>query len=205
MTEKQRAQWGRDIISRAMEYVNFRWYPTERHILHGTDPAGRFVDTPDSTWTGETLQCGWWLPDQWNTGIPYGWGNGSTLTDFSEGLKQGKHAGNVPEDKSRYGSHYTVGVDCSGLLTVLWQLPKKIATRDIPLYADVLDDLSCIRQGDVFAKVGSHVMFFDEFTTPDMTHARIIDSTRSTGKVSRREVELAALFSNNYKVFRKKE
>ena len=205
MTEKEQLQWGRDVISRAMEYASFRWYPSERHILHGTDPAGRFVDTPDTTWTGETLQCGWWLPDQWNTGIPYGWGNGSTLEAFAEGLQQGKFAGNVPEDKSRYGSHYTVGVDCSGLLTVLWQLPKKIATRDIPLFADELEDLSRIRQGDVFAKVGSHVMFFDAFDTSDMTRAFIIDSTRSTGKVSRREVDLPALFAGGYRIFRKKE
>ena len=32
---------------------------------------------------------------------------------------------NVPEDKSRDVSYDCVGVDCSGLLTVCWELPKK--------------------------------------------------------------------------------
>lgn len=60
-------------------------------------------------------------------------------------------------------SKYSVGVDCSGLLTRCWDLPKKIATRDIPNYADKLTSIDEIRQGDVFAKVGSHVMFFKYF------------------------------------------
>ena len=91
--------------------------------------------TPDVTWRGEVLDCGWWKVGEENIGIPYGWGNASTLEAFETGLREGKYAGNVPEDKSRYGSYQTVGVDCSGLLTVCWGLEKKIATRDIPQYA----------------------------------------------------------------------
>ncbi|MBE5777970.1 MAG: hypothetical protein E7331_01415 [Clostridiales bacterium] len=205
MTEAERSIWGKTIISKALEYANYRWYPTEKHLFHGIDSMGRYVDTPDTTWTGETLHCGWWKPNQWNIGIPYGWGNGSTLEAFAKGLTEGKYAGNVPEDTSRYGSHCTVGVDCSGLLTVLWELPKKIATRDIPLFADVLDDLTRIRPGDVLAKPGSHVMFFMDFTAADMKRAIIVDSTRSTGKVSQREADLGQLFSEGYQIFRKKE
>lgn len=63
-----------------------------------------------------------------------GWINASTLEEFETGIQEGKYAGNVPEDKKRYGSYNTVGVDCSGLLTRCWDLPKKIATRDIPEY-----------------------------------------------------------------------
>jgi len=195
--------WGRQVIEKALEYVNYKWIPRSANVLHGVDEAGRFVDTPDVTWKGVELDCGWWQVGQVNIGIPYSWGNASTLEEFAAGLKEGKYAGNVPEDKSRYGSHYTVGVDCSGLLTRCWDLPKKIATRDIPLYAEVIE-LNEICQGDVFAKVGSHVMFFKEFTDETQTEVVIIDSTRSIGKVSQRVLKVAELLANGYLVYRKK-
>ena len=96
-------------------------------------------------------------------------------------------------------------MDCSGLLTVCWGLPKKIATRDIPEYATVVESLDEIKHGDVFAKVGSHVMFFKEFANEEKTEVIIIDSTRSTGKVSVRTENVAQLFDNGYKIFRKKQ
>ena len=133
------------------------------------------------------------------------WGNASTLEAFETGLCEGKYAENVPEDKSRYGSHQTVGVDCSGLLTICWGLPKKIATRDIPQYADALESLEEMQQGDVFAKVGSHVMLFKEFADEAKEEVVIIDATRSTGKVSERKVCVAALMQDGYRMFRKKD
>ena len=196
--------WGKKVIEKALEYANYKWQATETNVLHGVDEEGRFVDTPDVTWKGEVLNCGWWKVNEVNVGIPYGWGNASTLEEFAEGIKAGKYAGNVPEDKSRYGSHNTVGVDCSGLLTVCWELPKKIATRDIPQHAFVVEDLNEIRQGDVFAKVGSHVMFFKEFVDEEKKDVIIIDSTRSTGKVSQRTENVAELFAKGYQIYRKK-
>ena len=169
--------WGQKVIKKALEYVNFEWYATEKNVMHGIDEAGRFVDTPDITWRGEELDCGWWKVNEANVGVPYGWGNASTLEEFEKGIKEGKYAGNVPEDKKRYGSYYTVGVDCSGLLTVCWELPKKIATRDIPNYATVVENLDEIQQGDVFVLPGSHVMFFNEFVDDEKQEVVIIDST----------------------------
>jgi len=196
--------WGKQIIEKALEYANYKWIASEANVLHGTDADGRFVDTPDITWQGEVLDCGWWKVGEINVGIPYGWGNASTLEEFEQGIKSGKFAGNVPEDKKRYGSYNTVGVDCSGLLTVCWGLPKKIATRDIPEYATVIENLEDIKQGDVFAKPGSHVMFFKEFASPEKSEVRIIDATRSTGKVSQRTENVAHLFEKGYKIYRKK-
>lgn len=97
---------------------------------------------------------------------------------------------------------YSVGVDCSGLLTRCWNLPKKIATRDIPKYAYKIS-IEEIRQGDVFAKVGSHVMFFIEFLEEEKKRVRIVDSTRSTGKVSVREMMVEELFAEGYEIYRK--
>lgn len=202
--ENDLREWGQQVIEVALEYANFEWIATEQNIMHGTDKAGRFVDTPDVTWKGEILDCGWWKVNEINIGIPYGWGNASTLEEFELGLKEGKYAGNVPEDKKRYGSYHTVGVDCSGLLTVCWGLPKKIATRDIPNYATVVNNLDEILQGDVFSVPGSHVMFFKEFVDEEKREVVIIDSTRSTGKVSQRKLLVKDLFDQGYVIYRKK-
>jgi len=195
--------WGKQVIEKALEYANYEWTATEANVLHGIDSDGRFVDTPDITWRGEVLDCGWWKVDEINVGIPYGWGNASTLEEFEQGIKNGKYAGNVPEDKKRYGSHNTVGVDCSGLLTVCWELPKKIATRDIPEYATIIENIDDIKPGDVFGKPGSHVMFFKEFVNAEKTEVIIIDATRSTGKVSVRIENVAQLFEKGYQIYRK--
>ena len=196
--------WGRQVIETALQYANHQWIATERNVLHGTDPDGVPVDTPDVTWKGEVLHCGWWKVGEANKGVAYGWGNASTIEEFDAGIADGKLAGNVPEDKSRMGSKHSVGVDCSGLLTRCWNLPKKIATRDIPKVADKIT-LDEIKQGDVFAKVGSHVMFYMEFLDEEKKSVRIVDSTRSTGKVSVREMEVEELLSHGYEVYRKKE
>ncbi len=195
--------WGEKVIEIALAYATFQWTAHAENVLHGLDADGRYVDTPDISWTGEQLNCGWWKVDEVNVGIPYGWGNASTIEEFEAGIRNGKYSGNVPEDKTRYGSRHTVGVDCSGLLTVCWGLPKKIATRDIPAYASVVDRLNDIRQGDVFAKVGSHVMLFKEFVDTDKREVVIIDAARSTGKVSQRTENVAELFAKGYAIYRK--
>lgn len=197
--------WGTEVIERALEYANHEWYATEKNVLHGLDSNNTLVDTPDVTWTGTELDCGWWKVNKTNIGMPYSWGSASTIEEFNKGILEGKYAGNVPEDKSRYGSYDCVGVDCSGLLTVCWALPKKISTRDIPDIAKKIEKVNEIRQGDIFAKIGSHVMFFVEFSNQDKNLVIIIDSTRSTGKVSRREVKFEELLNNGYEIYRKND
>ncbi len=195
--------WGQKVIEKALEYANYQWCATEKNVLHGMDENGVEVDTPDVTWKGEVLDCGWWKPNVMNTGIPYGWGRASTIEEFEKGLREGMFAGNVPEDKSRRGSYRTVGVDCSGLLTICWGLPKKIATRDIPNYATVVENPQDIQQGDILAKVGSHVMLFKEFADAEKKEVIIIDATRSTGKVSQRKQNMGELFAKGYKIYRR--
>ena len=202
--ENYSSAWGQMVVDKALEYVNHKWYATEKNVMHGMDEMGRFVDTPDITWKGENLDCGWWKVNEINVGIPYSWGNGSTLEEFEKGIKEGKYAGNVPEDKKRYSSYNTVGVDCSGLLTICWGLPKRITTRDIPNYAIVVENIDEIQQGDVFAVPGSHVMFFDEFVDKEKGEVLIIDSTRSIGKVSQRKLLVADLLKQGYRIYRKK-
>ena len=54
--------------------------------MHGVDDNGRYVDTPDITWKGEVLNCGWWKPNAKNKGIAYGWGNASSIEEFDKGV-----------------------------------------------------------------------------------------------------------------------
>lgn len=82
-----------------------------------------------------------------------------------------------------------------------WDLPKKIQARDIPNIAKIIE-IEEIKQGDVFAK-RSHVMLFKEFIDKEKTMVRIIDSTRSTGKVSQRDFMVDDLFYQDYKIYRK--
>ena len=195
--------WGKQVVEKALLYADHEWIPTEKNVMHGIDEYGRYVDTPDITWTGEKLRCGWWKPNEINKGVAYGWGNASSIEDFDRGIAEGKPAGNVPEDTSRYGSRYTVGVDCSGLVTVCWGLLEKITAKNIPDIADVID-INEIQQGDVLAK-SSHVMIFNEFTDSEKEHIRIIDSTRNTGKVSQREFLTSDLLKQGYLVYRKRK
>ena len=196
--------FGERVIEKALQYANHEWYAADENMLHGMDNDGRFVDTPDTTWHGEQLDCGWWLPNRKNIGIPYGWGCASTLEEFDRGLLAGMYAGNVPEDKSRYPSRLCVGVDCSGLLTLCGELPKKIATRDIPGISEQIEALDEIRPGDIFALPGSHVMLFVEFADIAKNLVRIIDATRSTGKVSQREVSADELKARGYGIYRRR-
>ena len=89
------------------------------------------------------------------------------------------------------------------VLTVCWGLPKKIAARDIPNIANVVD-ISEIKQGDVLA-IRSHVMIFKEFIDDEKIQVRIIDSTRSIGKVSQREFLVSDLLEQGYLVYRKRQ
>jgi hypothetical protein len=197
--------WGKTVIDRALAYVNHEWYPTDKNVLHGIDSNNVYVDTPDITWMGKVLDCGWWEVDKINIGVPYSWGNASTIDEFNKGLLEGKYAGNVPEDKSRHRSTDCVGIDCSGLLTNCWAFTPKMSTRDIPRVANRIEKIEEIKQGDIFAKIGSHVMLFVEFTDKDRNTVIIVDSTRSIGKVSKRELKVYELINNGYEIYRNKE
>lgn len=53
--------------------------------------------------------------------------------------------------------------------------------------------------------IRSHVMIFKEFIDDEKTQVRIIDSTRSIGKVSQREFLVSDLLEQGYLVYRKRQ
>lgn len=194
MTNKK--EWRDYVIKTAKEYADYEWIPTEKNMFHGNDKDGVLVNTPDISYFSEIYKCGWWRIGRKNIGVAYNWGGDSTIKDFEEGVAKGKYAGNVPDRRSNPRSYECVGVDCSGLLSICWQLPKKLATKALPNVADKLDDISSLQKGDILLWPGIHVMIFLEFVNKEMI--RIIDCTRTTGKVMEREVNIEALVNMGY-------
>lgn len=57
----------------------------------------------------------------------------------------------------------------------------------------------------MFWPIRSHVMIFKEFIDEEKSRVRIIDSTRSTGKVSQREFLVSDLLEQGYIACRKRQ
>ncbi len=199
----ENSNWRKDVVTCAMKYANHTWTPTSKNACHGYDSEGLFINTPDSNYTSSKYNCGRWLIDQVNKGIPYNWGGCSTIDDFDAGIAEGKYAGNVPDSRDNGVSGNCIGLDCSGLVTICWRLTKKMSTRTLPTVAVPLDSMDLLLPGDIILLPGSHVMIFINFTDDIKTSAQIIDATRKTGRVSLRSVFLSDLSINGYAGYRK--
>lgn len=155
-------------ISRA--YSQMKWKPGKKNILHGEDPWGIRVDTPDSK---ERIEgTNYWVPDQWNTGMPYKWGGFDTPREFMVKIQSSWHpflarnpAGDIATDeKIRLGddavSTCASGIDCSGFVSRCWRLPKSCSTRELPLICQRLKSYSDLKTGDILILPGVHVTMF---------------------------------------------
>lgn len=188
MTDQMRQR----IVDTALRYAAHPWTARPEHMCHTQE-----INTPDAA------HGGWWQIGP-NTGMPYCWGGASTIEAFDAALARGHYAGNVPLSKPAPVRSECAGVDCSGLLGICWELPRRISTREIPAVADQLASAEQLLPGDILAKPGSHVMLFIAFANAGHTIVRIVDATRSTGKVAVREVSLAELLASGYLPFRKR-
>ncbi len=195
-------KWRKDVVECALNYANYVWIPSVNNLFHGNDIDGILVNTPDTTYSSERYQCGWWLVNQENRGLPYNWGGNSNIEAFELGIAEGRFAGNVPDSKNNGFSRYTVGLDCSGLLAICWNLPKKLSTKEIPTIASTLETINELLPGDILLKPGSHVMIFINFTDSTKLYAQIVDSTRSTGKVSMRTIRISEILRYGYDGYR---
>jgi len=134
--------------------------------------------------------------------MPYAWGGWSDEKQLTEGLKAGKYAGNVPDDRPRVISRDCVGMDCSGLVSVCWQLPKKLSTRDLGALCDEIA-YADLQPGDILLKAGSHVMFFSRKMNEEQFET--VEATRYGGKVLCKERNIKELTENGYLAYRLKE
>ncbi len=196
-----KTSFGRRVMERARFFAHMPWTAEEKNRFHGEDQMGYRVDTPDKDYQGSQYPCAWWQVGA-NEGMPYAWGGWSDENQFLQGLKAGKYAGNIPEDRPKVISRECVGMDCSGLVSVCWRLPKKLSTRDLASLCRQVEWKDLL-PGDILLKAGSHVMFFDRRTGENT--ALVVESTRYGGKVLHRERNLAELKENGYVCYRLKE
>lgn len=156
-------------IKTAYAYVNLKWEATSNNRLHGLDPNGQHVDTPDADAAPQLGSAMWWKPGT-NYGMPYKWGGFDTPEEFLLRLAQESpvYAGDYASDSKVAGgddavSSYAAGIDCSGLVSRCWNLPRSYSTRELGELCVQLQDFSELQPGDIALKPGTHVILFDSW------------------------------------------
>lgn len=171
-----------DVIATAEHYLRHVWTPTERNIFHAIDPDGIRVDTPDAGFQRPEPPAGWWRAGERNVGLPYMWGGFDTPESFDAGLRAGKAAGDVYTAEKRRllddaASKHAVGIDCSGLISRCWRLPRSYSTRELTALCGPVTDLAKVRPGDILNLHNSHVVLFscwEQATAADESSAALL-------------------------------
>lgn len=155
-----------EALAVAEAYRMHRWTGTQANVHHGPDARGIRVDSPDSR-LGKAVvgQRGWWTPGRPAIGIPYCWGGFDSLPEFDAKLAQGAAAGDIYSSTKRAGLLHAVsaeaaGIDCSGLISRCWRLPRAESTRTLPALCEPLPSLDALRPGDILNVRNHHVMLF---------------------------------------------
>ena len=81
--------------------------------------------------------------------------------------------------------HVFHGVDCSGLVSRSWRLPRKVSTRELAAMSVKLADARDLLPGDVLNKSNGHVLLFVTFTDATRTRARVIEAGAWDGRAWR--------------------
>jgi hypothetical protein len=104
-----------EALSIGASYVEHEWSCTEENLTNGVEeaPDGDLVETPH------------WIEPGTNFKIPYKWGGFNTLSEYDDGMLDGKYAGDIHTDGV---SSYARGVDCSGFVSRCWKLPVHYST-----------------------------------------------------------------------------
>jgi hypothetical protein len=198
----------RECIDIAEAYRTHRWQPTGRNVMHGKDARGVRVDTPDIGYQpGGKAIPGWWLPCQVNEGVPYQWGGFNTLAEFDAGIAAGKAAGDVYTGTKREllddaVSTQAVGIDCSGLISRCWKLPRTYSTRELPMLCKQIrwEDL---KPGDIVNTHNAHCLLFAGWLDPQRINFQCYETgCPPTWKVMSHPIEAKWLRDQGYQPFR---
>ncbi len=166
-----------DCLAIAESYRAHRWHPGPANVLHGPDPDGVQVDTPDTSYQKPGAVAGWWVPGQVNEGVPYQWGGFATLEQFDQEIAAGKAAGDVyTQEKRRLldaaVSRHATGIDCSGFISRCWRLPRSYSTRELAQLCTPLPSWEALQPGDILNIWNSHAILFGGWE--DASHRRLI-------------------------------
>jgi hypothetical protein len=165
------------VVAYARRYVELRWEARPEHAFHGVlEKEGMRVDTPDHP----SVLGGWSVGD--NVGVPYSWGGFDTPEDFARKIDEGRPAGYVERNRQARGSAYVAGIDCSGLVSRSWGLPRNFSTRELPSVTTRLGAMSELQPGDILNKENGHVLLFVEFGDAGHTLLRVVEAGAWDGR-----------------------
>lgn len=189
-------------------YSRHSWHPFARNILHGRDPAGIQVDTPDVGYRPESGRNGWWIPGEANLGIPYKWGGFDDPDSFDSAIAAGRAAGDVSTPAKRAADNAAVsskatGVDCSGFVSRCLKLPTVHDSSQLPSVCDPLADPGQLRPGDLLNIPRRHVILVAGWTRPDHSWIYFYETGGIPDwKPALKEAPLAALMDLGYQPLR---
>lgn len=160
----------------AESYLQCRWRPSAKNLLHGKDASGVVVHTPDRASGHGSPPENCWKPEVENTGVAYKWGGYDTPASFLRGIAAGKAAGDVyTSEKRRLNDHgvsaQAVGIDCSGFVSRCWKTPRRYSTSTLESITRRLTSAAELRRADVMNQAGGHVLFFVKWLDPEKKRA----------------------------------
>ena len=160
-----------ELRKRMDAYRDHAWTLTEQNLRHPCEVEivpgipiactrrSRFVLPPD-----ETRE----RPPVVRTGLPYDWGGFDTIERFDQKIKQGYVAGNIGGTFwSTEVRRVTAGVDCSGLVSNVWQLGRHVGTTELPDITRRVKALDRMRTGDALLLPDHHIALYRQQETPD--------------------------------------
>jgi hypothetical protein len=154
------------VIRNANNFLNAQWTVSANNITTGaytsqyscSDATNKYVRTPD--WVND-------LNDTHKTSIPYKWGGFSSLSGFTDGIANGKYAGDIqtrhPDNTSQHyycGTSAAVGLDCSGFTSRCFELSSHISTYGMAHNSNMFgfyNSYNDAQPGDIANKSASHV------------------------------------------------
>jgi len=196
-----------EAVSIARVYHALKWSPTEANVLHGRDPDGILVHTPDISLRQHGHNNGWWRPGQVMTGMPYQWGGFDTPLQFLEDLRQGQAAGDIATYQKRQlddagTSRYACGIDCSGLVSRCWRLPRHYSTDELAQICEPVESLWQLLPGDILLKRG-HVLLVRCWDPARDGHVFAYEATMyPLWKVNLGSIPIEKLEEHHYRLWR---
>ncbi len=130
-----------EILAAAKTYEEHQWTMEEEHLV---------ADCALADWECTVCDLGGHI------GLPYCWGGFDAVDEFDQKLSLDYAAGSAAPG---YFPDCTTGVDCSGYVSLLWELPYKHGTSTLPNVSTAIEAYD-MYPGDVYNFSGSHVIMW---------------------------------------------